>query len=814
MASGEKPLPELTTSGGEYLVGPQDFYTIYNENPLLTATTPITGSGATIAVIEETDVCGGQAGPPCNGNDDDATFRSQFGLPVMPPNYLFGADGVFCTDPGILTDGEEGEAALDLQWSGAVAPGATVDFVSCASTSSSAGTDLSAMYIVNNLASTVSSMSYSYGFCELAGGSAAAAFYEAMWEQAAAQGQTVVVSAGDQGSMLCDGGSEFGGNGLSVNSIAASNYNVSAGGTDFSDVYETNGYVTLPASTWWNPTPSTSANGYESALSYVPEITWGGICSNPLLVSFFQNNAITDWGTTYTPEAICNYSYNNTGGDLLGVEGGSGGSSVYNSLPTWQAVYGVGLTSNNTSATQRNLPDVSLFASPGFWGHALPFCESDAASCDFSGSSGGFFAAGGTSFVAPQLNGVMGLVVQATSAFQGNANYNFYNLATTEYGPANGTFAGAACSGSGLGTGVGSTCIFQDVAGDTPNPAGGTVTSDIVQPCGFGTSNCWEGTAGDVVGLSSLSSTTFLDAYPAGQGYDAATGLGSLNINNLVTQWNTSSTGFASTTTITANPALIPPVGGSTTLTATVDSTGRGSIAPALGTITFTDSTSGATLGTAPLLEACSGTPPTYTCSPTTASLTVTSSMLASGANNVVASFPGDGANDSPSQANATVTVVVPVLSVTASPIMLAVNGGQSATINLTVGSSEPAFTGTTTLACSGQPADSICTFSPSSVTSYPTAVTLTVSTTTHDSQLRHQRGWAWATFAMILPGLFLFPAGARNRKRGLWLLAGLTILLALSFSGCGHNKSFQVTVTAASPGATSGQAFIVVTVN
>ena len=66
--------------------------------------------------------------------------------------------------PGILTDGEETEADLDVEWSGAVAKGATVDFVVSESTETTAGIDLSALYIIDNNLAPV--MSESYGACE------------------------------------------------------------------------------------------------------------------------------------------------------------------------------------------------------------------------------------------------------------------------------------------------------------------------------------------------------------------------------------------------------------------------------------------------------------------------------------------------------------------------------------------------------------------------------------------------------------------------------------------------------------------------
>ena len=136
--------------GDAYLVGPQDFYKIYNVNPLLTA--GINGAGQGIAVIEQSDV-----------NPADVTaFRAQFGLPAYPatPNasqggvkYYSGVSG-YCADPGIQP-GDEDEAILDVEWAGAVAPKATIHVVSCASSSSSQGTDLALTYIVNHLSSSV-----------------------------------------------------------------------------------------------------------------------------------------------------------------------------------------------------------------------------------------------------------------------------------------------------------------------------------------------------------------------------------------------------------------------------------------------------------------------------------------------------------------------------------------------------------------------------------------------------------------------------------------------------------------------------------
>ena len=81
--------------------------------------------------------------------------------------------------------------------------------------------------------------SLSYGECELGAGSSAALFYNDLWQQMAAEGITAVVSAGDSGSLGCDQNAANATNNLSTNVMSSTPYNISAGGTDFSDYYQT-----------------------------------------------------------------------------------------------------------------------------------------------------------------------------------------------------------------------------------------------------------------------------------------------------------------------------------------------------------------------------------------------------------------------------------------------------------------------------------------------------------------------------------------------------------------------------------------------
>jgi subtilase family serine protease len=184
--------PQFTYAGGCngsgtncYAVGPADFATIYNVPSMINGVAA--GTGETIAIVSDSDI-----------NAADVTsFRSLFGLPAITFRQIETG-----TDPGIQPSGDEGEAVLDVEWAGAVAPGASIDLVVSPSTNTAFGADTSAQYIVNNNLAPI--LSYSYGECELFLGTALNTFYSNLWSQAATQGITVLVSTGDSGSAGCD----------------------------------------------------------------------------------------------------------------------------------------------------------------------------------------------------------------------------------------------------------------------------------------------------------------------------------------------------------------------------------------------------------------------------------------------------------------------------------------------------------------------------------------------------------------------------------------------------------------------------------
>ena len=479
----------------QYDEAPADLAAIYNVGPLYKAKTPITGKGQTVVVLEDTDI----------NPADVATFRKAFGLSSYAGTFTQIHPGTGCTDPGMNVS--EDEAALDAEWAGAVAPDAAVELASCADTTTAFG-PLTAAQNLLDLTNPPPIMSLSYLGCEADQGPGpnGNGFINSLWQQAAGEGVSVFVAAGDNGAAGCDdfNTAPYATTGIAANGLASTPYNVATGGTDFLDTYEGS------LSTYWSTT-NNSAGG--SAKSYIPEMPWNDSCASSVLFSYF---GATD------AASFCNSA---TGASFLNIVAASGAPSFVYSKPWWQTGI-IGIPNDG----KRDLPDVSLFASNGFWSHAILYCMSDTAQggypCDFTKPVNNFFnSAGGTSFTAPQFASIQALINQKAGAPQGNPDPILYDLARLEYGSASdpNTSQLKACN-SNLGNGVASSCIFNDVT---------TGTNTV--PC-YGTNDCYGSTLNDY-GILSRSDTTFLQAYPTKTGWDFATGLGSINVTNLVNAW-------------------------------------------------------------------------------------------------------------------------------------------------------------------------------------------------------------------------------------------------------------------------------------
>jgi hypothetical protein len=436
--------PQFTSGSGMHALGPADYYTIYNFNPL--------GSDASkIAIVGRSNI-----------NTQDVVYFHYWMYDQAASSQVI----VNGPDPGDLGGAEEVEAVLDTTWAGAVAPSAWVALVVSKSTATTDGVDLSELYIIDNNLADV--MSESFGTCEGDVTSTEAAGIATLAQQAAAQGITYVVAAGDSGSAGCDNPNTqtTATHGLSVNVLASTPYNVAVGGTIFNE----NGHD----STYWKATNAQAT--LESAISYIPENAWNQSCASA-----------------------------QSGCSTPNIWAGGGGASTFVSKPDWQTgVTGI------PSDSVRHVPDVSLTAAS----HD-PYLLCIRGSCipDVHGNIT-FIGVGGTSASTPAFAGIMALVGAKTMVRLGQPNYVLYRLAAAE------NLGQCNASSSTLPA---STCVFNDV----------TVGNNAVPgEANYGTSKA---------------------TYQTGVGYDQVTGLGSVNVTNLINQWNTV-TFSPTTTTLTISP--------------------------------------------------------------------------------------------------------------------------------------------------------------------------------------------------------------------------------------------------------------------
>jgi subtilase family serine protease len=536
-----------------FAVGPADFAAIYHVQQLWSAApTAIDGTGQTIAIVNDSNI----------NMADAQNFRTLFGLPVNNPHVIFAG-----TDPGLT--GDEIEADIDTQWTGAIAKNATIDLVIAANTMTSNGVDLAAQFVVQNNVAPI--LSESFGACEVTLGSSGNQFFNGLWQQAATQGITVLVSTGDSGSAGCENPDpnlitpQPSSTGVAVSGISSTPFNTAVGGTDFNQFGN--------QSTFWNNAPTTSATGQTqlTAKGYIPENVWNDSCTNAVYgAAGFSSNIITNCNDTAVSPSF-----------IVPIATGGGPSTVY-SKPSWQ-------TALTPADGQRDVPDVSLFAGAGLVGSFYVICQQDAdtnnAACDLNSPFQNFSAVGGTSASTQAFAGIMALVLQKNSpnAGLGLINPTLYTLAALQ-SPANCNSSSPAAS-----------CIFNDVTIGTnsvpckltPTPATGcaqTITSQVIRPpstigfrmaagmvalmCFFSAgllllglrvprrnwsvafallafaflltcAACGGGGSGPSTGGGGGGHSTngVQPGFNAEVGYDRATGLGTINVFNLVNNW-------------------------------------------------------------------------------------------------------------------------------------------------------------------------------------------------------------------------------------------------------------------------------------
>jgi len=393
IAAAAKPAagnPTATGVPGEYTVG--DVANLYNINPLYAR--GITGKGTTVAIVTLSDFY----------VDDVQAYWDGIGL-TTKANRITKVP----VDGGAPIDGGSGETSLDVEQAGGLAPEADI-LVYHGPNSGSSFTNAALQAVSDNVADTISTswgLPEIYNFAALnVDGAKNTDTTDVgdlqIWHQilleAAVQGQSFFAATGDSGAYDTVRGLGVGTTPgtfnapLTVDSPASDPFMTAAGGT------------TTPFSYKFRTGP---------VESITKEQVWGW--------DYLQN-----YFDKYVGQGAI---------DLFSV-GAGGGVSVYWKRPFYQLfTQGVRaseknqtLTYNDTTGPQvllklpgnfhgRNLPDISLNADPET-GYIV------VSSVDGGATAGN----GGTSFVAPQLNGISALLTQSAGHRVGFWNPQVYAL--------------------------------------------------------------------------------------------------------------------------------------------------------------------------------------------------------------------------------------------------------------------------------------------------------------------------------------------------------------------------------------------------
>lgn len=234
-------------------------------------------------------------------------------------------------------------------------------------------------------------------------------------------------------------------------------------------------FATL-ASNFSSYVSTSNSSSYISALGYIPETAW--------------NNSPVSNGIAANNQPNLDYSGNSNiaagggGASNAGLYDGAGNALGGYVKPAWQQQFesDAGIAADRV----RDLPDVALFAANGMYGALWATCRDN----DCQGANPTITGVGGTSASAPAFAGVLALINQKVGAATrlGQPNWVLYALAKTH------------------------PETFHRVASGN---------NSVV--CAGGTPNC--------------AANGFMNGYNAGGAYNLATGLGSVDIASLLSNW-------------------------------------------------------------------------------------------------------------------------------------------------------------------------------------------------------------------------------------------------------------------------------------
>ena len=453
-------------------VGPGDLHVLYD--------IPGTANGntVTIGVVGDSDV----------NLTYINNYRTTFKLGAKTPAVIVDGE-----DPGTTATNPINTVQLELL--SAVAPSATINYYTSASTDLGTGLNYAFIRAVDD--DRIQVLVLSQENCEANLGADFNSFINAVGEQAVALGISVIAPAGDGGSAECDSSRGYGNSyesaatkGLAVNGYASSPFVTAVGATDFYYTAAQQDPTALTA--FWNPTNG-GTDGYTSAKGYITEQPWN------------DSNTATDAITSF-PALLA------TGG---GVSTLGGVDANNNPIPYAQPPYQLGVVPAALSTSARTVPDVSIFGGDGQNASGYMVCLQADECVNGTPSTLVYEVGGGTATSAATFGGIAALVVQAHGA-QGALNPALYNTFTT------------------------APAAFHDVAIGTNTVA-----------CVAGSPDC---------GGDGFISANGAQGYTATAGYDAASGLGSVDVARLLSSWAPPNTVTTSTTFTLTAPGTTTPL--------------------------------------------------------------------------------------------------------------------------------------------------------------------------------------------------------------------------------------------------------------
>ena len=732
----------------------------------------VNGAGQTIAIVSRSNV----------NRADVAAFRIAFGLPPSPLEISVNEP-----DPGMADD--QAEATAAASWAGAAAPGAQILLAPAATTAATDGVDLSLAAVIDqNLANVIA---VGDSVCEAALSPAHQAFYSALYQQAAAEGITVIAAAGDNGAAACTqaGGTAPVNTGLAVNALASTPWNIAVGVVAYGAGGAAAGSSALTA---WSPVNAADpayASGGGSSTLYARKV-WQPVPAELATSSAAANHRLlpdlalpTALDSSVNPGlAFCLSGLAAASGCTLVRSGGSGVATAY--------FAGVAALINQKNGVQGNLAP-SLYATSRALndvaqGTAKLACVPGSSGCDMTGligyaSGSGYDLTTGlgvpdveklvTELAKPLVTGATPTITLSISPVQANHIYNPSALVTFTA-----TVVDPAAAGIPTGTAnLYDTANYDVLTPDFPLTSSGSATTGSSAAIG-------------PLQLSSLYNYSGPETYTLGAHYSGDSTYPGPDSGYLLTVTAALSPTFLTVTPSTTSPAVGSNITVTVTLGITASGPPAGSVPPS-GAVTLT--VNGVALNPVSL-----STKGGVTSAVFTVPITATS-------NAIVASYPGDS-NYGSSTSN--------LLAINLQGFTLTASSSNPPTnLNLTKGgagaesfviTSVGGYTGLVQVICTVPTQDDMtCAVSPQQVT--PTAtVTFVVQTYITGGPLYASLGkprlpdpmWPQAAGGAMLAGVlfFLLPSGRRARvclrqapRRFIVLLMLLAGLMGTGI-GCG----------------------------